>query len=71
MTETETETASMRRQIIEIAVDALRKQGYPQLSLASIRSNPDHRAAFVALLRDCRPLPVILKIIEDAKAGRL
>jgi hypothetical protein len=71
VTETETETASMRTQIIDIAVDALRKQGYPQLSLDSIRSDPDHRAAFVALLGDCRPLPVILKIIEDAQAGRL
>ena len=31
----------------------------------------DHRDAFIEMLESCRPLPVILRLIEDAKRSRI
>lgn len=61
----------MQEEIVEMAVEALNAQGYADLTVDTVNRNPVHRAAFVTLLRDCRPLPVILELIEDAEAGRL
>jgi hypothetical protein len=61
----------MREKIIEIVIAALKLQGLPDLSLETIRSNPDHTEAFLLLLGDCRPLPVVLDIMADAREGRL
>ncbi len=61
----------MREKIIEIVIDALNGQGFPDLSLETIRKNPDHTEAFILLLGACRPLPVVLNIMADAREGHL
>ncbi len=61
----------MREKIIEIIIAALNAQGFPDMSLETVRSNPDHTEAFLLLLSDCRPLPVILNIMADTREGRL
>ena len=61
----------MREQIVEILLDALRKQGYPDMTRESIAAGGDHRRAFIEMLGDCRPLPVVLKLMEDARLGRI
>jgi hypothetical protein len=60
-----------RAEIIAMCLDALRGQGYPDASLETVRAGGPVRAAFIALLEDCRPLPVILDLIADARHGRL
>lgn len=61
----------MREKIIEILIEALNSQGYPDLTLETVRNRPEHQQAFLLMLDDCRPLPVILKLKADARAGRL
>ena len=60
----------MREQVVDIVIDALNRQGYPELSRRTIISDDAHRAAFLAMLDDCRPLPVILELKQDVRAGR-
>jgi hypothetical protein len=60
-----------RAEIIAMCLDALREQGHPGASLEAIRGGGPVRAAFIALLEDCRPLPVILDLIADARHDRL
>jgi hypothetical protein len=60
----------MRGELVRIVVDALRKQGHPTLTWDSVRTDPAHRDAFVAMLGECRPLPVVLKLRDDVAAGR-
>lgn len=60
----------MRAELIRIVVDALRKQGHPDLSWDSVRRDPRHRDAFVSMLGECRPLPVVLRLRDDVAAGR-
>jgi hypothetical protein len=55
----------MRDEIVEICADALRGQGYPDADVASVLCNPAHAAAAIALLKDCRPLPVVLDVIAE------
>lgn len=62
---------SMEAQILKVVIDALNDQGYPGLSPESLRDNPDHRAAAVDMLRDCRPMPVIRSMIEKIEDGQL
>lgn len=61
----------MREQVIEIVIDALRRQGHPEMTRATIRTDAAHRAAFMAMLDDCRPLPVIVALKQDVRANRL
>ncbi|MEO8713784.1 MAG: hypothetical protein ABI369_02095 [Acetobacteraceae bacterium] len=61
----------MREQVIEIIVDALQRQGIPGMTRDSVRIDAAHREAFLAMLDDCRPLPVILALKQDLRAGRL
>jgi len=61
--------APMREQIVAIVVEALRAQGQPDLSVDSVRVDPGHRAAFIEMLQDCRPLPVVKSLIEDLRSG--
>ena len=61
----------MREQVIDIVIDALQRQGHPGMTRDSVRGEPAHRAAFLAMLDDCRPLPVILALKRDLRAGRL
>lgn len=67
---TEVHGDEMREQVIEIVIDALNHQGRPALTRDSIRSNADDRNAFLTLLDDCRPLPVILELKQDVRDGR-
>jgi hypothetical protein len=61
----------MRGELIDIVLDALQRQGYPEMTRASVSADLRHRAAFVAMLEDCRPMPIVLKLRDDVKAGRL
>lgn len=67
---TELHGDEMREQIIDIVIDALQHQGRPGLSRASIRQSVADRDAVLAMLDDCRPLPVILELKCDLRAGR-
>ena len=61
----------MRDEIIRMVVEALNEQGLPDLDLDSVRREPAHRAAFIEMLEDCRPLPVVKQLIVDTRNGRL
>lgn len=61
----------MREQLVDILLDALGHQGFPDISRESLRAVPAHRTAFRAMLDDCRPLPVVLEIKRDLDEGRL
>lgn len=60
----------MREQIVEIVLEALRKQGYPTLTRDSVARDDAHRQAFIDMLGDCRPLPVVRQLMDDAKHRR-
>jgi hypothetical protein len=68
---TEIHGDDMRAELIEIVLDALQRQGFPDMTRASVVANPAHRAAFVGMLADCRPMPIVLRVKADAEAGRL
>lgn len=68
---TESPDPAMREEIVEILLAALRRQGHPEISRESLAACEDQRAAFLALLDDCRPLPVIRRLRDDVAAGRL
>ncbi len=55
----------MRDEIIEICADALRDQGFPDADAAGLMRDPRLAKAGLALLRDCRPLPVVLEVIAE------
>lgn len=59
----------MRDEIVAICVEALRESGYPDADADAIWRDPALRRAFLALLRDCRPLPVIQELIAELEAG--
>ncbi|MFW5880911.1 MAG: hypothetical protein ACOCTP_00100 [Roseicyclus sp.] len=59
----------MRHEIIVMAVEALNRQGHPDLNADTIWSQPVHRDATIALLQDCRPLPIIKELIADLQTG--
>ncbi len=61
----------MREQVVDIVIDALNRQGFPTLTRATLLENAAHRAAFLDMLDDCRPLPVIQTLKADIRAGRL
>lgn len=61
----------MEEQILKVVIDALNDQGYPGLSPESLREDPLHRAAAIDMLRDCRPLPVILSMITRIEDGQI
>lgn len=58
---------SMREEIIAMVIAALRKQGYPTLTRETVATDDTHRAAFIEMLGDCRPLPVVTQLIEEAR----
>ena len=60
----------MRREILTMLVEALEKQGYPDISNQSIADNTAHRNAALDMLSDCRPLPVIKELMQEIESGR-
>lgn len=60
----------MRGEIVRICVEALREQGISGASETSLLADPDHAAAAVRLLEDCRPLPVVLSLIGELRSVR-
>ncbi len=62
---------AMRDEIVAMVIEALNRQGFPDLTLETVRGDPAHREAFIDMLQDCRPLPVVRALIADARAGRL
>jgi len=64
------EDPDMREEIVRILLEALRKQGHPEADAQAVRQNPDVRQAFLALLDDCRPLPVVQRLRDDVAFGR-
>lgn len=61
----------MREAIVEMTLASVRRFFDPTATRASVVSDPAHREAFIATLRDCRPLPVVRAIEADLRAGRL
>jgi len=59
----------MRDEIIVMLVEALNRQGYPDLDSATIRSRPEHREAALDMLGDCRPLPIVNELIAELRRG--
>jgi hypothetical protein len=60
----------MRSEIVRICVDALHGQGLQGATEASLLADPEHAAAAVRLLEDCRPLPVVLALIDELRSVR-
>lgn len=69
--EEEVRDGPMREEIIRMVVEALNSQGLPELTLDSVRADDHHRTAFIEMLQDCRPLPVVTQLIRDTREGRL
>jgi hypothetical protein len=61
----------MHEQVVDIVIDALNRQGFPDMTRETVLADSGHRAAFLEMLDDCRPLPVIGALKEDIRAGRL
>lgn len=62
---------TMAEEILRIVVEALNRQGYPDLSIDTLETNAAHRDAAIDMLRDCRPLPVIRELIDQLESRRL
>lgn len=58
----------MRDEIIDICVETLRTQGFPNASADAVLHDPALASAAVELLRDCRPMPVIVALIDELEA---
>lgn len=61
----------MRETIIEMVIASLRRWEGLAVTRETLRANEGHRAAFVRVLRDCRPMPIIKAIEADALANAL
>lgn len=61
----------MRAAILDMALAALRRERDPAITLESLRADPGQRQALAELLAELRPLPVVLDLIADTRAGRL
>lgn len=58
----------MREEIVEICAQALREQGHPGATPEGILRDAGLARAAAALLRDCRPMPVVLDLIAELDA---
>ena len=58
----------MRDEILDICLATLRGQGFPDASADAVLRDPALAAAAVELLRDCRPMPVIVALIDELGA---
>jgi len=58
----------MREEIVEICAEALCDQGHPGATPEGILSDSTLARAALDLLRDCRPMPVVLELIAELDA---
>jgi hypothetical protein len=58
----------MRDEILEICAETLRGEGHAAATGATLFEDRVLAAAAAALLRDCRPMPVIVDLIADLEA---
>jgi hypothetical protein len=58
-------TGPMRDEILFMVVEALNRQGHPDVTAETVQRDPRHRELAVDTLRDCRPLPVIVELIAE------
>ncbi len=58
----------MRDEILDICAETLRGQGHAAATGARLFEDRALAAAAAALLRDCRPMPVIVALIADLDA---
>ena len=58
----------MRDEILEICAETLRREGHAAATGAALFEDRTLAAAAVALLRDCRPMPVIVDLIAELDA---
>lgn len=61
----------MREAIIEMVIASLHRWEGLAVTRESLRADEAHRAAFVRVLRECRPLPIVKAIEADALANAL
>ncbi len=60
----------MREEIVDMCVDVLRRAGHERVAAENLMSEEANSAKFLALLRDCRPLLVIRKLIAEVEGER-
>ena len=60
----------VREEILTMVVEALNAQGYPDLDVSTLPKNRSHKRAVIDMLRDCRPMPVVLELIDDIENDR-
>lgn len=65
--QSESEPDDMRVEIVRICADALREQGHGEVSEAALLSDPRFASAALRLLEDCRPLPVIVDLMDELR----
>jgi hypothetical protein len=58
----------MREEIVEICAEALREQGHPGATPEALLTDSALAKAASAMLRDCRPMPVVLELIAELDA---
>lgn len=61
--ETRLRDGPMEQEILVMAVEALNKQGHPDITLETVWRNTEHKSLVIDMLRDCRPMPVVLDLI--------
>ncbi|MEQ8442537.1 MAG: hypothetical protein RIM33_17125 [Alphaproteobacteria bacterium] len=66
--ETHLRDGPMDHEILAMVVEALNKQGHPDVSMETVYSVPEHKDLAIDLLRDCRPMPVVLDLIAELES---
>jgi len=54
----------MDLEILTMAIEALNAQGHPDITVESVQRDSAHRALVIDILRECRPMPVVLDVIS-------
>jgi len=60
----------MDHEIVRMAVEAANKQGHPDVTADTVWTSSAHADLMIDYLKDCRPLPVILEMIEQFTAAK-
>lgn len=67
--ETRLRDGAMDHEILVMAVEALNKQGHPDITTESAANKAEHRMLVIDILRDCKPMPVVLDLIARLEAS--